>query len=91
MDATGQLPTGQTFNGALQLEEIYRKQPEAFAECVTVKLMTYALGRGIERYDRPTIKEIVKRIAADDYRFSDLVIEIVNSLPFEMRRGGDRT
>jgi hypothetical protein len=91
VDATGQLPTGQTFNGALQLEEIYRKQPEAFAECVTVKLMTYALGRGIERYDRPTIKEIVKRIAADDYRFSDLVIEIVNSLPFEMRRGGDRT
>ena len=52
----GNVPTGQTFDGALQLEEIYRKQPDAFAECVTVKLMTYALGRGLERYDRPTVK-----------------------------------
>ena len=91
VDAAGQLPTGQTFNGALELEQIYRKNPEAFVECVTIKLMTYALGRGIERYDRPTVKQIVKQISADDYRFSDLVIAIVNSLPFEMRRGGDKT
>jgi hypothetical protein len=91
VDASGQLPTGQTFKGALELEAIYRQQPDSFAECVTVKLLTYALGRGIERYDRPTVKQIVKRISADEYRFSDLVLEIVNSLPFEMRRGGDRT
>lgn len=91
VDATGKLPTGETFNGALELEQIYRKNPNAFAECVTVKLMTYALGRGVERYDRPTIKQIVQRISVRDYRFSDLVLEIVNSLPFEMRRGGDQT
>lgn len=92
VDARGKLPSGETFTGALELEQIYRKNPNAFAECVTVKLMTYALGRGIERYDRPTVKQIVKNISEDDYRFSDLVLEIVNSLPFEnTSRGGDRT
>ena len=91
VDATGKLPSGQTFNGAMELEEIYRKDPQVFVECVTDKLMTYALGRGLERYDQPTVKNIVKRISADDYRSSDLVREIVKSLPFEMARGGDRT
>ena len=91
VDATGKLPTGETFTGAIELENIYLKDPQIFVECVTDKLMTYALGRGLERYDRPTVKQIVKRISADDYRFSDLVIEIVNSLPFEMTRGGSTT
>jgi Protein of unknown function (DUF1592)/Protein of unknown function (DUF1588)/Protein of unknown function (DUF1587)/Protein of unknown function (DUF1585)/Protein of unknown function (DUF1595) len=91
IDAVGKLPDGRSFVGALQLEQIYRNQPQQFAECVTVKLMTYALGRGLERYDRPTVKGIVKKISANDYRFSDLVLEIVNSMPFQMRRGGDRT
>lgn len=91
VDASGQLPDGHKFKGALELEEIYRKDPDEFAECVAVKLMTYALGRGVERYDRPTVKYIVKDISGDGYRFSDLVLDIVNSLPFEMSRGGDRT
>ena len=91
IDAAGKLPSGQTFNGAQELEAIYRKNPDTFVECVTYKLLTYALGRGLERYDRPTVKEISKRIAADDYRFDDLVLEIVNSLPFEMSRVGART
>jgi hypothetical protein len=86
IDANGKLPDGQTFTGATELEQIYRKNPTEFAECVTVKLMTYALGRGIERYDRPTVKQVVQKNAEHDYRFSDLVLEIVNSLPFEMRR-----
>jgi hypothetical protein len=90
IDASGKLPDGRTFVGANQLEVLFRQQPNAFAECVTNKLLTYALGRGLERYDRPTVKSIVKHVAADDYRFSTLVLEIVNSLPFEMRRG-DRT
>jgi cytochrome c5 len=91
VDASGKLPSGQKFNGALQLEQIYRQDPTVFVECVTDKLMTYALGRGIERPDRPVVKQIVKRISNDNYRFSDLVLEIVNSLPFEMSRTGDRT
>lgn len=91
IDASGKLPSGQTFNGAMELEAIYRNNPAPFVECVTYKLLTYALGRGLERYDRPTVKDISKRIAADDYRFDDLVLAIVNSLPFEMSRVGART
>jgi hypothetical protein len=86
VDASGKLPDGRSFVGAQQLEAIYRNQPEQFAECVTEKLMTYALGRGLERYDRPAVKAIVTKIAPDGYEFDDLVFEIVNSLPFEMRR-----
>ncbi len=91
IDASGKLPDGRSFVGALQLEQIYRNQPQQFAECVTEKLLTYALGRGLERYDRPTVKDIVRKISQRDYRFSDLVLEIVNSMPFEMRRGGNPT
>lgn len=91
IDASGKLPSGQAFDGAQELEAIYRKDPQTFVQCVTYKLLTYALGRGLERYDRPTIKQISTRIAADDYRFSDLVLAIVNSLPFEMSREGART
>ena len=90
VDASGKLPDGRKFVGAQELEKIYRDQPEQFAECVTEKLMTYALGRGLERYDRPVIKSIVKKISTDDYRFSDLVLEIVNSMPFEMRRAAGK-
>lgn len=84
IDASGKLPDGRAFVGAQQLEQIYTSNPEQFAECVTEKLLTYALGRGLERYDRPAVKGIVKDISANDYRFADLVMEIVNSLPFEM-------
>ena len=59
----------------------------AFAECLTEKLLTYALGRGLERYDKPAVQLISRRTAQADYRFSRLVLEIVNSLPFQMRRG----
>ena len=68
------------------LRALLAKDAPKFAECVTDKLLTYALGRGLERYDRRTVKEIASRIAKDDYRFSSLVLEIVNSLPFQMAR-----
>jgi hypothetical protein len=60
---------------------------EAFTRCLTEKLLTYALGRGLERYDQPVVRTIAARVAANDYRFSRLVLEIVNSPPFQMRRG----
>ena len=56
-----------------------------FARCVTEKLLSYALGRGLERYDQPTVKKIVSDLGAKDYRFSALVLEIVNSLPFQVQ------
>ena len=57
--------------------------------CVTEKLMTYALGRGLESYDMPTVRKIVRDAARDDYRFSAIATGIVNSVPFRMRRAQD--
>ncbi|HXG64883.1 MAG TPA: DUF1592 domain-containing protein [Blastocatellia bacterium] len=87
IDASGTLPDGRSFNGPQELKAILKADRDAFAECLTEKLLTYALGRGLERYDRPTVKKIAGRVAASDYRFSSLILEIVNSLPFQMRRG----
>jgi hypothetical protein len=87
IDASGTLPDGRTFNGPGELKAILRKDRAAFTECIAEKLLTYALGRGLERYDRPVVKQIAERTAARDYRFTALVLEIVNSLPFQNRRG----
>ena len=87
VDATGALPDGRTFNGPVELKGILREDGDAFTRAVTEKLLTYALGRGLERYDRPTVKAVARRVAEGDYRFSVLVLEIVKSLPFQMRTG----
>jgi hypothetical protein len=61
-------------------------QKTQFVKTVTEKLMTYALGRGLEYYDAPTVRAIDRAAAADDYRWSSLILEIVKSAPFQMRR-----
>ena len=90
IDSSGSLPDGRKFSGPDGLKGILTADRDAFARCMTSKLLTYALGRGLERYDRATVNIITKRIAADNYRFSNLVLEIVASKPFQRRRG-DRT
>src|SRR5262249_11161084 len=80
IDASGLLPDGRSFKGPNELKAIVKADREAFAECLTEKLLTYALGRGLEAYDKPTVKQIAGRAAANDYRFSSLVLEIVQSL-----------
>ncbi len=90
IDSSGSLPDGRTFRGPDGLKTILQADRDAFAQCLTTKLLTYALGRGLEGYDRATVKEITHKLAANDYRFSNLVEEIVTSRPFQMRRG-DRT
>ncbi|HLK56299.1 MAG TPA: DUF1592 domain-containing protein [Chthonomonadaceae bacterium] len=87
IDASGSLPDGRSFQGPDGLKAILKADRDAFAQCLTEKLLTYALGRGLERYDRATVKEITQRTATKDYRFSNLVLEIVTSRPFQMRRG----
>jgi hypothetical protein len=87
IDATGRLPDGQEFNGPDELRAILVGQRETFARALTSKLLTYALGRGLERYDTPTVKQIAGRLPARNYKFSALVLEIVNSLPFQQQRG----
>lgn len=87
IDDSGELPDGRKFSGPEELRSILRADRNAFAQCLTEKLLTYGLGRGLERYDKPAIKKIAASVAANEFRFSSLVLEIVNSLPFQMRRG----
>jgi hypothetical protein len=87
VEASGSLPDGRSFRGLDDLKAILKHDRDAFAECLTQKLLTYSLGRGIERYDRRTVKTIASSLAANEYRFSSLVLEIANSVPFQMRRG----
>jgi len=86
IDSSGVLPDGRTFRGPDELKSILRADRNAFAECLTVKTLTYALGRGLEGYDRLAVKKIAAALAANDYRFSTLVLEIARSVPFQMRR-----
>lgn len=88
IDASGVLPDGRSFKGVGELKTILKADRDAFAEGVTDKLLTYALGRGLERYDRPTVRQIARHVAAKEFKFSSLVMEIVNSLPFQYRRSG---
>lgn len=87
VDATGALPDGRKFSGPEELEAILRQDKDAFTRALTEKLLTYALGRGLERYDHRTVKAIAQHVADRDYRFSVLVMEIVQSLPFQRRKG----
>ena len=86
IDAAGSIPGGGSFDGTAGLREAVLARPDVFVGTVTEKLMTYALGRGLGAHDGPAIREIVRRAAATDYRFSSLVLGIVESTPFQMRR-----
>ncbi len=87
IDPSGALPDGRSFKGTEDLIGILKTERNAFTEALTEKLLTYALGRGVERHDRATVKKIAANVAANQYRFSNLVLEIVKSLPFQRRRG----
>jgi hypothetical protein len=86
IDSSGTLPDGTPFNGPKGLREILAKQKDMFVETFTERLLTYALGRGVEEYDRPVIRKIVHEASADDDRWSSIILNIVNSTPFQMRR-----
>jgi hypothetical protein len=88
IDPAGKLVTGETFNGPEALKTILLKgRRDDFVHCLTEKMLTYALGRGLERYDKSAVRLIGQGVAAGDYKFSRLILEIVNSMPFQMRRG----
>jgi mono/diheme cytochrome c family protein len=89
VEAGGVLPGGRTFQGPVELKSILSEQRAKVGRNLTEKLMIYALGRGLEYYDRPSIKKIQEELAKNDYKFSTLAIEIVKSDPFRMRRGSD--
>jgi hypothetical protein len=85
VDAAGGLPDGSTFTGMSGLREALVRRPELFVGTLTEKLMTYGLGRGLEFYDAPAVRKVVRSAKSNDYRFSSLVLGIVNSEPFQMR------
>jgi hypothetical protein len=86
IDASGSLPDGSTFAGVNGLQEALLKRPELFAGTFSEKLLTYALGRGVETYDAPAVREVVRHARSNDYRFSSFILGIVNSTPFQLRR-----
>lgn len=86
IDATGQLPDGSSFNGVKELRTSLAARPDRFAHTVAEKLMTYALGRGVEAYDMPAIRTIMRDTATSGYRMQDLILGIVQSYPFQYRR-----
>jgi hypothetical protein len=86
IDASGKLPNGSAFDGPVQLRELLLSRRDAFVTVLAEKLLTYGLGRGIEYYDAPTVRQIVAQAAADGYRWSALISGIVRSMPFQMRR-----
>jgi mono/diheme cytochrome c family protein len=87
IDASGALPDGSSFNGAQELVAVLKGQSGAFTRNLSEKMLTYALGRGLETYDSAAVEQIRRNLAADGYRFSTLILETVKSTPFQMRRG----
>jgi hypothetical protein len=85
VDAAGGLPDGSRFEGVAGLEEGLLRRPDVFVGALTNKLLTFALGRGIEYYDGPAVRQIVRTTREADYRFSALIVGIVKSVPFRMR------
>ncbi len=88
VDASGTLPSGQSFRGPAELKAIIKARPREFARCLTEKMLTYALGRGLEESDRCAVDRIVKDLEAGNYRFSVLLRGIVSSEPFLKRSYG---
>jgi hypothetical protein len=87
LETAGELPDKTTIQGPADLKEVLKGRKDQFTRCLTEKLLTYALGRGVEFYDRPVIDRIQANVAKGQYKFSTLVNEIVKSEPFRQRRG----
>jgi hypothetical protein len=85
IDASGQLADGSKVDGPVALRNALLKHPDRFVRTFTEKLLTYALGRGVEYYDMPLVRQIARDAAKQDYRFSSVVFGIVTSTPFTMK------
>ena len=86
IDASGRLPDGEEFDGVDEFRQKLLARPKLFVSTVTEKLLTYALGRGVESFDMPAIRKVVRDAERADYSMSALIFGIVRSVPFQMRR-----
>jgi hypothetical protein len=87
IDVSGTMPNGKSFQTPAEMRTLLLDQMPDFTRCITEKMLTYSLGRGLERFDKRTVESIGKKLAANGYPFQLLIHEIVQSLPFQMRRG----
>jgi hypothetical protein len=85
IDASGTLYNGAKVEGAAGLRQTLAGRPEVFIGVLTEKMLTYALGRGVEYYDMPAVRKVVQDARSKDYRFSSIVLGIVKSTPFQMK------
>jgi hypothetical protein len=86
VDSMGVMATGEKFSGPAELKAILLNQKDEFARNVTERMLAYALGRGLEFHDMPTVKRVSDAVTKDDYRVSRMVTEIARSYPFQYRR-----
>jgi hypothetical protein len=89
IDSSGALPDGTKFNGPAGLREVLMRKRDLFVETFTERLLTYALGRGLEEYDNAALRKITRDAAADNHKWSAIILGIVKSTPFQMRRVSD--
>jgi len=87
VDSSGTLPNGKSFSTPEEMRIVLKAELNDFSRCLVEKMLTYALGRGLEKFDRKTVDEINRKVIASGYRFQTLIYEIVHSLPFQSRRG----
>ena len=87
IDVGGTMPNGKTFQTAAEMRAILTSSLPQVSHCLIEKIMTYAIGRGMQPYDNRSLEQINKTLAADDYHFQTLIFEVVRSLPFQSRRG----
>jgi hypothetical protein len=88
IDATGQLADGTKVDGVVTLRKALLSRPEVFVGTLTEKLLTYALGRGLDYHDMPTVRAIIRDAATKNYRFSALILGVARSTPFRMSTAG---
>jgi hypothetical protein len=87
VDSSGTLPNGKSFSTPAEMRTVLQAQLPEFARCMVEKMLTYSIGRGLGPYDRRTVLEIDRKLAASGYPFQSILFEIVRSLPFQSRRG----
>ena len=90
IDASTVLQDGTAFNGPAGLRQVLMNQPDQFAGTIAERMLTYALGRGLEYYDQPAIRGIVREARQKDYRWSSLILATVKSMPFQVRKAEQR-
>ena len=90
IDPSGTLFDGTPVDSAVALRQALVRQPEIFVGVLTEKMLTYALGRGLEYYDMPAVRKIVHDGRNNDYRFSSIVMGVVKSAPFQLREAVSR-